>query len=240
MGSVGGNDPGTSLPKVEESFFFSTYFSDKVGEITDRGCPEAYVPLLKWTQGLRLFDFRFVFVPICVSKNHWVLVVFVNLDNFKAYWEDTAGTTRAPYMLVMDSNAEPTKPSAGVQRVARNLRDYFRQEWLSHECNQNESEGFKAFTDAFLGDTPPLCVSVMPLVYLKVPQQTNDVDCGLYCAQFVEDILLRWKEMSEVSAAEIEDQGSALGGFNHAMYTPSEISMKRYAFASLVYYLRDE
>jgi len=92
VGDVGRHDAGTLLPRSvleRETFICSTHLAAQLDQIEDTSKPGAHNDVLRWTKGLSLFGFRFLFVPVFVGENHWVLLVFVNLDNTKAYWEGT-------------------------------------------------------------------------------------------------------------------------------------------------------
>ncbi|KAL9224991.1 hypothetical protein vseg_000965 [Gypsophila vaccaria] len=114
---------------------------------------------LKHIKGKDIFSKKYVIVPI-VCWDHWRLVVFCN------FGQNAYSKTRTRCILLLDS-AESCAQVIGPD-VRKFVFDIFKEE------GRSESK------DA---------INRIPLLVPKVPQQTNEVDCGRFVLYFIKMFL---------------------------------------------------
>ncbi|XP_052175800.1 probable ubiquitin-like-specific protease 2B [Diospyros lotus] len=112
--------------------------------------------VLTWIKKQKIFSTKYVFIPI-VIWHHWSLLILCHFD------EGLQSETRTPCMLLLDS-----LQSVGPLRLEPSIRklvlDIFRAE------DRPESKKL---------------ISRIPLLVPKVPQQTDDKECGYFVLYFI-------------------------------------------------------
>ncbi|KAJ4819114.1 Sentrin-specific protease 1 [Rhynchospora pubera] len=112
--------------------------------------------VLQWIKDKNVFSRNYTFVPI-VCWNHWSLLILCHFGEIDCL------RTRSPCMLLLDSllGAEPKRLEPDIRKF---VFDVF------------ESEGRKESRK---------CISDIPLLIPKVPQQRNGDECGSYVLYFI-------------------------------------------------------
>ncbi|WCJ38901.1 Cysteine proteinases superfamily protein [Euphorbia peplus] len=116
--------------------------------------------MLSWVKDKPIFTKKYVLLPI-VYWSHWNLLIFCNFG-------ENSEPDRIPCMLLLDSlqMADPTRFEPSIRKF---VNDVFEFEGRP-ESKQSISE--------------------IPLLVPKVPQQTNDGDCGNFVLYFI-DLFVR-------------------------------------------------
>lgn len=210
---------GRSAQDDEAAMDFETYAAapraPPVGDptIASAAALERHERVKNWTKQVDLFDKDFVFVPVN-ENNHWYLAVicFPGLSGPVAriggakitpLATATAAGSRAslvpllrPCILIMNSMdeqaaAQSTAVVGGVEDYQHRRTVGFLQSYLTCEYRARFGErGARTFGKHSM----PGCV-------VRVPQQDNFTDCGLFVLQFVEEFFLVRVEMDAMPAA---------------------------------------
>ena len=85
--------------------------------------------------------------------------------------------------------------------IAANIRSYLLRVWQQKQ-SERASKRAKTDSDCGLAQLEPMDLAegvlrALPLVRPPIPQQTNLVDCGLYGCQNVEELLIRWPDITK-------------------------------------------
>ena len=65
-------------PLLQSSYFFSCMFISKIAQ--------GYESSKRWTRNINLFEYKYVFIPVNLSNEHWVLIVMdIELKIVKYY-----------------------------------------------------------------------------------------------------------------------------------------------------------
>ena len=186
-----------------------------------------------WYNDVDLLQLQFLFVPVVMDR-HWSLAVVANFDNLFQYWQDSTrdASVRAPCIIICDSAG-----CHDAKGIAQNLRLFLLNEWCLRQSRASFPADFNAYVKTLLGGSPEKSTfevennttrdgSQLPLLQASVPMQPTDnvQDCGLYCAQFVEEFLFRWPE---VNRGQVE--GGYIEGFDKNMFTHENIEGLRVA-----------
>lgn len=113
--------------------------------------------VLGWINAQNIFSKKYVFVPILLWS-HWSLLVFCNLS------EGLMSETRTPCMLLLDSLHEYGSP----QKLEPLIRSFVLE-----------------IFDTGGRPEPQDMVENIPLLVPKVPQQRNDMDCGIFVLYYI-------------------------------------------------------
>ena len=163
---------------IFNSFFFeklvnvSQSESSVAGEVRQK-C--AHERVERWTRNVNIFEKDYVFFPIH-SHLHWSLVILCHpgeigkVENLK---EDSIILDKkpAPYLLHLDSMAGGHKTSYVVTR----LREYLAMEY-HRQCGQSTRAGEVEKNGKLL----QFSSDSLPHLRMKIPQQDNGCDCGLF------------------------------------------------------------
>ena len=179
-----------SSEKAARCHIFNSFFYEKLTNVRDeRSEPadirqkKAHQRVEKWTKGVNIFEKDFVFFPIH-GNTHWSLMVLchpgrVQDDNTEDGGDMPLGTRPTPYLLHMDSMSGGHKSSV----VAMKIREYLAMEWLRLKPDtvaaREEGQATLLRFDK---------VS-LPHQRMKVPQQDNGCDCGVFLCMFFEKFL---------------------------------------------------
>ncbi|XP_053201216.1 sentrin-specific protease 6-like isoform X2 [Panonychus citri] len=126
-----------------------------------------YNRVKKYTKGTNIFEKDFIIIPI--NKNgHWfaAVICYPSRDEFI---EVIGKYPKRSCICFMDS----TQSAHSRCGLAAPLRHFLAKEWESKKTTK------KNFSE-----------SSMPEMYLKLPKQINDFDCGLYVLQNIENFLI--------------------------------------------------
>ncbi|CAM8981841.1 unnamed protein product [Rhodiola kirilowii] len=118
--------------------------------------PTSRQKVLSWIKKETIFSKKYVIVPI-VLWDHWNLLILCNFD------ENLESSTRRPCMLLLDS-----LENAGSKRYEPVIRKFL-------------VDVFKALGRP---ETRKL-LNEIPCMVPKVPQQTNDIECGNFVLYFI-------------------------------------------------------
>ncbi|KAG2267850.1 hypothetical protein Bca4012_061650 [Brassica carinata] len=182
--------------------FFNTFFYKKLIEaVSYKGNDKEafFVKLRRWWKGFDLFRKSYIFIPIHEDL-HWSLVIICIPDK-----EDESGLT----ILHLDSlGLHPTRS------IFNNVKRFLIEEWSY--LNQDASLPDLPISEKIWRDLPDRINEAE----VKVPQQKNDFDCGLFVLyfiqRFIEDapqrlklhdlgmIHKKWFKPSEASALRIK------------------------------------
>jgi|AntAceMinimDraft_5_1070358.scaffolds.fasta_scaffold03367_4 hypothetical protein len=174
---------------IFNSFFFEKLTNENKEKEADDPFEErqktAHVRVQKWTRGINIFDKDFVFFPIH-SQLHWSVVVLCHPGAIGKE-EDMNGEfvpiaqRPGPYLLHLDSMAGGHR----TQFVVKKLREYLACEWQRLNPHRvdvattavAEKNGTKLLQFA---------KTTLPSLRLKIPQQDNGCDCGLFLLSFMQ------------------------------------------------------
>lgn len=168
------------------SFFFNKLTSkSKPGEV-DVGRDRHHQKVKKWLRHEDIFSKDFLIVPVNRSK-HWFLLIvcYHNLvpDFVEVEPSPVTFNPKAPCILLMDSLGAIR--NGGRFKLTDPLRNMLEMEWLEK----------KGTSKTFNQDS-------IPDRRIKVTEQDNYYDCGLYVLQYVEQFL---KDPSVILASEGSD-----------------------------------
>lgn len=132
----------------------------------------------------RFFSSSYVFIPVNINNNHWVLAA-VYLGNGTA-----AGVIAT--IIIFDSLRSAASDAAHVQ-IAANIRDFMNCHWcLRHQF------GVMAPARVYTAESCPLAVA-------NIEQQRNMVDCGLYVIKSAEVVMNNASTVSEHGLRSVDD-----------------------------------
>ncbi|XP_050872502.1 ubiquitin-like-specific protease 1D isoform X3 [Lathyrus oleraceus] len=155
-------------PTISDYHFFNTYFYKKLKEAVS--CKDSnnrdtiFAKFRRWWKGVNIFQKAYVLIPIHQDL-HWSLSIICFPDK-----EDESG----PIILHLDSLGLHSSRS-----VFENIKSYLIKErnYLSKEC---------ASSDVPIADRIWKSLSsTIETVIMKVPQQKNEYDCGLFVLYFI-------------------------------------------------------
>ena len=144
---------------------------------------KAHQRVEKWTKGVNIFEKDFVFFPIH-GNTHWSLMVLchpgrVQDENAEDGEDMPLGARPTPYLLHMDSMAGGHKSSV----VAMKIREYLAMEWLRLNPD-TVVVGEEGQAKLLQFDKSSLLHQRM-----RIPQQDNGCDCGVFLCMFFEKFL---------------------------------------------------
>ncbi|CAI9104115.1 OLC1v1002733C1 [Oldenlandia corymbosa var. corymbosa] len=226
-------------PEQQHRFhFFNCFFFRKLADLDkdlSTACEgrAAFQRVRKWTRKVNLFEKDFLFIPvnfrfvtsyktlsmswfllvlsltwmITYDSLHWSLIVICHPGEAAHYQNDgVEASSRVPCILHMDS-------IRGHHRGLKNLfQSYLWEEWKERHHNISED-----IHTNFLK---------LQFISLKLPQQENSFDCGLFLLYYVE----RFVKQAPVS------YNPSNGNFlNQDWFQPAEASNRRSYIRSLIY-----
>ncbi|GAQ85607.1 Ulp1 protease family protein [Klebsormidium nitens] len=211
---------------IVNSFFFKK-LTETAQEARKRGASgeEAFRRMNKWTRKVDIFLKDFVIVPVNQSL-HWSLAIIVYPGGGDSINGKLAGPwlgQRTPCILQLDSMA------GGHTNVEDLLRQYLTELWLATHPDEERPKGNEPLQQ--------FSRTAMPFIQVKVPQQDNHCDCGLFLLHYVEQFI--------ADPPPIFDRrlGSARKGhykMTPNWFTPGEASVKRAYLRELVIRLAGE
>ncbi|XP_053201771.1 sentrin-specific protease 6-like [Panonychus citri] len=170
----------TASDIAQRSYIFSVFFYHKLTQrmrkaqtldsklVFDR----CYKGVKNWTKNVNIFHKDFIIMPINKS-GHWFLVIICYPRKVPSMNEilpnEIEKSPKRPCILFMDSAQIVNSELA----FSEPIRHFLTKEW---ESNQTSKKNFSK--------------SSMPDIYLKLPKQINDFDCGLYVLQNIENFLI--------------------------------------------------
>ncbi|KAJ0237591.1 Ubiquitin-like-specific protease 1C [Hirschfeldia incana] len=180
--------------------FFNTFFYKKLIEaVSYKGNDKeaSFVKLRRWWKGLDLFRKSYIFIPIHEDL-HWSLVIICIPDK-----DDESGLT----ILHLDSlGLHPTRS------IFNNVKRFLREEWSY--MNQDASLPDLPISEKIWRDLPDRINEAE----VKVPQQKNDFDCGLFVLFFIQRFI-----QDAPQRLKLQD----LGMIHKEWFKPSEASALR-------------
>ncbi|XP_058758699.1 ubiquitin-like-specific protease 1D isoform X2 [Vicia villosa] len=155
-------------PTISDYHFFNTYFYKKLKEAVS--CKESnrdtlFAKFRRWWKGVNIFQKAYVLIPIHQDL-HWSLSIICFPDK-----EDESG----PIILHLDSLGLHSS-----RIVFENIKSYLIEErnYLSKEC---------VSSDVPIADRIWKSLSRrIETEVMRVPQQKNEYDCGLFVLYFIE------------------------------------------------------
>ncbi|XP_020251629.1 ubiquitin-like-specific protease 1D isoform X2 [Asparagus officinalis] len=150
-----------------EYHFFNTYFFRKLRDaISCKGDKDAcFLKLRRWWKGVNIFQKAYIFLPIH-GDMHWSLVIICIPAK-----EDESG----PILLHLDSlGMHPTDSILDV------VHSYLKEEWKY--INKNGPPQDLPIAERIWSNLP----HNIEKKKLRVPQQKNEYDCGLFVLYFME------------------------------------------------------
>ena len=222
---------------------FNSFFYEKLTNVRDeRGKPAdvlqraAHDRVKKWTRDVNIFEKDFVFFPIH-QHLHWSLVIlchpsrvpmanFLNIDDDDDAEEDLPlGELPHACLLHLDSMSGGHRTT----QVCVRLREYLAMEYLrwKPEAQVGEPQSGEA---NLLGFTKTGLESRR----MKVPQQDNGCDCGLFVLSFIERFLvslpkrLSKTDIESAHKGTLPESGSLTPGFLRSnWFVPEEAALQR-------------
>ncbi|XP_078148796.1 ubiquitin-like-specific protease 1D isoform X2 [Carex rostrata] len=177
--------PGSSTGTARSNcYFFNTYFYNKLEEYASpKGNKKlSFLKLRRWWKGVNLFQKAYIFMPV-YGDMHWSLVIICIPPK-----DDNAG----PMVLHLDSLDYHRSIS-----IFNNINKYLKEEWAFIDHNTPDKSEIPI---------PKRIWSNLPRRIenniVKVPQQENEYDCGLFVLYFMERFIekaperLRKKDLS--------------------------------------------
>ena len=169
---------------VFNSFFFEKLsnrdFEKEIGNSSWEKQKAAHDRVSKWTRGVDIFKKDFVFFPIHASS-HWSLVILCHPGKVKSGSIDLLDDS------FDDSGTQPTflhldsmRGGHDTKRTVAKLREYLAMEWL--RVNPKEAEKYMDTQDTNLVHFND---KEMPHYRLRVPQQDNGSDCGVFLLEYL-------------------------------------------------------
>ena len=177
---------------IFNSFFFEKLSNDREerSEPADVKQRKAHERVAKWTKGFNIFEKDFVFFPIH-GNTHWSLMVLCHpacvqqtepIDDDDGVDEVPMNQRPGPFLLHLDSMSGGHKTSM----VATRLREYLAMEWLRLNPNTKPQSGLReGETTLFL-----FTKDLLQQKRMKVPQQDNGCDCGVFLCMFFKHFFL--------------------------------------------------
>ncbi|KAK9119671.1 hypothetical protein Scep_017764 [Stephania cephalantha] len=149
-------------------YFFNTYFYEKLKEaVTYKGDDEAtfYVKFRRWWKGIDIFQKAYILLPIHESL-HWSLaIICISAE------EDESG----PIILHLDSLGYHVSA-----HIFENVKRFLVKEW---EYLKNQVDHTHLPIPERIWKRLPRRIEGKPI---KVPQQRNDYDCGVFVLYYME------------------------------------------------------
>lgn len=164
-----------------------------------------FLKLRRWWKGVDIFQKAYIFLPVH-GDLHWSLVIICIPSK-----EDELG----PIILHLDSLG--LHPSS---QIFKTTSGYLKEEW--NYINQNAPQMDPPFSDGIWKRLP----RKIQKERIKVPQQKNEYDCGLFVLYFMERFI---REAPERLRKE-ED----LHRFNRKWFKPEEASGLRQRVQNLL------
>nr|XP_016464924.1 PREDICTED: probable ubiquitin-like-specific protease 2A [Nicotiana tabacum] len=160
-------------PEEKDRFhFFNSFFFRKLADLDKdptRACEgrAAFQRVRRWTTKVNFFGKDFIFIPVNFSL-HWSLIVICHPGEVVTFRgeEEMEKSSRVPCILHMDSIRGSHK---GLKNL---LQSYLLEEWKERHKEVAEDVARK--------------FSNLPFFSLKLPQQENSFDCGLFLLHYVE------------------------------------------------------
>ena len=116
----------------------------------------------------RFFSSSYVFIPVNLFDNHWVLAV--------VYHRNGTASGMIATIIIFDSLRSAASGAAHVQ-IANNIRDFMNCHWcLRHQFGVINPG--RVYTD-----------ESCPLTVANIERQSNGVDCGLYVIKSAEIVM---------------------------------------------------
>ncbi|KAL3617307.1 hypothetical protein CASFOL_038852 [Castilleja foliolosa] len=158
----------TSPEKQHMFHFFNAFFFQKLvdkGRDLSRTCEggDAFQRVRKWTKNINIFEKDYVFIPVNF-RLHWSLIVICHPGEI-ANLRGMENSSKVPCILHMDSIRGS---HGGVDNL---IRSYLWEEWKERGSKQE--------------DISPKFMN-LDFIALKVPQQENWFDCGLFLLHYAE------------------------------------------------------
>ncbi|MCO5586474.1 hypothetical protein L7F22_040414 [Adiantum nelumboides] len=195
----------SKIPEADKDrfYFYNSFFFRKLTE-ADKNLHNEHEKsklfferVKRWTAGINIFDKEYLFIPIMQSA-HWSLVIICHPGYSSAGCSNQG--FEAPTIWHLDS-LEGCHTS-----VEEPIRSYLVEAWRERNSHNEDAESFLTWK----------------FVALKVPQQTNYSDCGLFLLHYVE---LYVKEVLEKNSTDIAFQ---------EWFNPVDASRKRAHIQSLI------
>ncbi|TQE05731.1 hypothetical protein C1H46_008637 [Malus baccata] len=202
-------------PEEKHRFhFFNSFFFRKLADLDkdqSSACEgkAAFQGVRKWTRKVNVFEKDYIFIPVNYSL-HWSLIVICHpgeVVNIKD--EKIESLSKVPCILHMDS-------IKGRHRGLENLvQRYLCEEWKERHGDTSKDDYSKFLHLRF--------------VALKLPQQENSFDCGLFLLHYVECFL----EEAPVNFSPLEITKSSKF-LTKNWFHPEEASAKRSHIKKLI------
>ncbi|CAN1189077.1 Probable ubiquitin-like-specific protease 2A [Linum perenne] len=187
--------------------FFNCFFFRKLADL-DKHLPsvcegkDAFQRVYKWTKKVNLFKKDYIFIPVNYSL-HWSLIVICHPGEVALLKDDgNQKSAKMPCILHMNS-------IQGSHRGLKNIfRSYLAEEWKVRHHDMVDDVSSK-FAD-------------LRFIQLKLPQQGNSFDCGLFLLHYLE--LFLELALVNFNPSNLSDYSNVL---NKNWFAPDEASLKR-------------
>ncbi|KAM2007875.1 hypothetical protein FF1_002816 [Malus domestica] len=202
-------------PEEKHRFhFFNSFFFRKLADLDkdqSSACEgkAAFQGVHKWTRKVNVFEKDYIFIPVNYSL-HWSLIVICHpgeVVNIKD--EKIESLSKVPCILHMDSIKGSHR---GLEKL---VQRYLCEEWKERHGDTSEDDYSKFLHLRF--------------VALKLPQQENSYDCGLFLLHYVECFL----EEAPVNFSPLEITKSSKF-LTKNWFRPEEASAKRSHIKKLI------
>lgn len=120
-----------------------------------------------WTKRLDLFQYEYLFIPVC-EKSHWTLIIVFN---------PTPGTIENCEPVTIYHCDSLGTGGSNSRRQTTKVWNFLQKEWFTRKNKKHRD-----WTETTRAEN---------VVQLKVPKQQNSVDCGLFVMELVKQTVDR-------------------------------------------------
>ncbi|XWS14914.1 hypothetical protein CRYUN_Cryun35bG0049800 [Craigia yunnanensis] len=205
-------------PEERQRFhFFNSFFFRKLADLDKDPSSisdgrAAFLRVHKWTRKLDMFGKDYIFIPVNFNL-HWSLIVICHPGEVAGLKDEALDkASKVPCILHMDSIRGN---HAGLKNL---VQSYLWEEWKERHKETSED-----FSSKFLN---------LRFVSLKLPQQENSFDCGLFLLHYLELFLA--EAPPNFNPFKITKFSNFL---NLDWFPPTEASLKRTLIQKLIFKL---
>ena len=152
-------------------------------------------------------------IPVLLTNDH--------TDKQSKPVPQTPNEPRRPCIIFMDS-----LNMHSASQVSNNLRHYIKNEWVAKKgtkkmkCSASSEENCGRNNEAHVCRQEKELLK-LPILRPKVPKQANCWDCGVYAAQYAEEIYVKWPYITDEHCTK-----HSIEAFHKEMFSVRDIKVK--------------